>query len=143
MNALLIIAHGSRRAASNDEVRRLAGRLSGERNPVFGIVESAFLEIADPDIVRGVEHCVNRGATRVTVVPYFLSAGRHVAEDIPGELVEAADRFPGIVIESTPHIGDSEAMAALVMAAACGIVGESADKGNSPQAQETAAGVGS
>ena len=89
MHALLLIAHGSRREASNQEVRELADefeRLVGDR---FERVVPAFLELAEPDIPTGVDLCVEAGATSVTAVPYFLSAGRHVASDIPAELEKA------------------------------------------------------
>ena len=55
MQALMLIAHGSRRAASNDEVRDLAatlGRLAGRE---FDLVVPAFLELAEPGIVAGVD----------------------------------------------------------------------------------------
>jgi len=118
MNALLSIAHGSRRAASNEEIFRLAEKLGEIDDVDFDIVEPAFLEIAEPDIGTGVKRCVDKGATRVTVVPYFLSAGRHVAEDIPEVLTRASDRFPDIVIETSPHLSASEAMPGTVLATA-------------------------
>ena len=121
MKALLLIAHGSRRASSNEEVVRLAEHVSSLDGDNFDIVEPAFLEIAEPDIVAGVARCVERGATRVTVIPYFLSAGRHVVEDIPDALNRARERFPDVPIESGPHLGAAEAMPGMVLAAALGI----------------------
>ena len=50
MHALLLIAHGSRREASNQEVRELAARLERIAGDRFGRVIPAFLELAEPDI---------------------------------------------------------------------------------------------
>ena len=50
---LLIIAHGSRREASNDEVRRLADRVRALCAPGIADVEVAFLELAEPSIAEG------------------------------------------------------------------------------------------
>lgn len=121
MNALLLIAHGSRRAASNDDVRRLAERIRELDNGEFDIVVPAFLELADPDIGAGVERCVQLGATWITVMPYFLSPGRHVAEDIPEELEYAQQRFPGVRFDLRQHIGGLDLMPAMVLHAASGV----------------------
>ena len=118
MHALLLIAHGSRRAASNDEVRRLADRLRLETGSGFDLVVPAFLELAEPDIVTGVAACVESGATAITVVPYFLSAGRHVVEDIPNQLERATDRFPGTEIRVAEHVGMHSRMPGLILNAA-------------------------
>lgn len=118
MNALLLIAHGSRREASNDDVRLLADRIAELDNNEFDIVVPAFLELADPGIGAGVDRCVSIGASQVTVLPYFLSPGRHVAEDIPKELDQAQRRHPGIQFERREHLGGLDLMPAMVLAAA-------------------------
>jgi sirohydrochlorin ferrochelatase len=118
MHALLLIAHGSRRAASNQEVRELAdrvGRLAGDR---FGCVVPAFLELAEPDIPTGVDICVERGATSVTAVPYFLAAGRHVATDIPAELEKAALRHAALRIHQSDYLGQHPSVPGLLLALA-------------------------
>lgn len=105
MKALLLIAHGSRREASNDEVRALARDLQRRAAGQFDLVVPAFLELAEPSIPDGVDECVRQGASEIRVVPYFLSAGRHVATDIPGELAQAAQAHPGVRIDMSPYLG--------------------------------------
>lgn len=121
MKALLLIAHGSRREASNDEVRQLAERIRQLGPDAFDFVVPAFLEIAEPSIGGGIDRCVELGAEQVTVLPYFLCAGRHVAEDIPTELKVAQGRHPRLKLTLRPHIGAAELMAAMVLDAACGL----------------------
>ena len=48
--ALLLVAHGSRRTASNLEVAQLAGQLQASLQADFMLVKSAFLELAEPTI---------------------------------------------------------------------------------------------
>ncbi len=107
MNALLLIAHGSRRQDSNYEVRDLTNNLAQITAHKFKIVECAFLELATPSIFEGVTRCVQRGAECVTVLPYFLSAGRHVVEDIPAELEKALQEYPTLQIKVAPHLGSA------------------------------------
>ncbi len=79
INAILLIAHGSRHQPANDELVLMADRLRGQGYP---IVEPAFLELAEPEIATGGERCVSRGATRILMVPYFLAEGVHMLRDL-------------------------------------------------------------
>ena len=105
MKSLLIVAHGSRRQASNDEVRELSSRIGNITGENFHQVKAAFLELAEPSIPGGIQECINDGAKEVIVFPYFLSAGRHVAEDIPSEVDIARKSNPDIKIEIAPYLG--------------------------------------
>jgi len=88
--AVLLIAHGSRRAEANAELDTMANRLR-ERND-YPVVETAYLEIAEPTIPQGAETCVARGARRVLMLPYFLSAGSHVVDDLERYRKELAEK---------------------------------------------------
>ena len=50
MKQLLIVAHGSRRSASNDEIRVLAGKIAEYLELPAQRVQVAFLELALPSI---------------------------------------------------------------------------------------------
>lgn len=114
MKSLLLIAHGSRRAASNDEVRALATKLQVMTKD-FALVSCAFLELAEPSIPKGIEACVQQGATEIVILPYFLSAGRHVVEDIPALVAPKQQEYPELKIELRPHLGAAEALPALLL----------------------------
>ena len=118
MKALLLVAHGSRREASNQEVRALAGRLRGLSRDEFGVVDCAFLEIAEPLIPEGIERCITLGATEVVVLPYFLSAGRHVAEDIPRDVAAKQVEHPAVRIRIAPYLGAARGVVPLLLEAA-------------------------
>ena len=115
MKTLLLIAHGSRKAEANDEIVRLAQRVETLAGDDYGAVVAAFLEIAEPSIHRGIERCVELGATEIVAVPYFLAAGKHVVRDIPAELECARAGHPDVSIEISQYVGDSDAMAGLVL----------------------------
>jgi len=107
MRALLVVAHGSRRSASNDEVRKLTDELRACAGDDYAQVECAFLELAEPSIPDGIDSCVAEGATEVVILPYFLSAGRHVVTDIPEIVAGSQQRHPGVNLHIAPYLGRS------------------------------------
>lgn len=113
--SLLVVAHGSRRQASNDEVRALTERVRAVANERFAAIECAFLELAEPSIPDGLERLIDNGASQVTVLPYFLAAGRHVTEDIPEAVATTQASHPDVHIEVAPYLGTSEAMPELLL----------------------------
>jgi len=115
MKALLIVAHGSRRKESNEEVRRLANRIRENAGPAFDLVMSAFLEISSPQIDSAVADLIDEGATEIKVFPYFLSAGTHVVNDIPRIIREERDAHPGVHLEILPHMGALQGISTLIL----------------------------
>jgi sirohydrochlorin ferrochelatase len=112
---LLIVAHGSRRQASNDEVRELGERLRALCDPSIDQVEVAFLELAEPSIPDGLARCAAQGAREIIVFPYFLAAGTHVANDIPEALAAFRELHPTIQVRLASHLGASPALARTIL----------------------------
>ncbi|HYM07346.1 MAG TPA: CbiX/SirB N-terminal domain-containing protein, partial [Terriglobales bacterium] len=79
--ALVIFAHGSSVESANESVRRIAESVRQEGG--FDMVEAAFLEQGRPDLAQAVASAASRGATRVVIVPYFLTLGLHLQRDLP------------------------------------------------------------
>lgn len=111
---LLIVAHGSRRDKANLEVVELSQHLAPNIN--FDSVGVAFLELAEPSIPQAIDDAVESGASRVTLMPYFLSAGRHVEEDIPAIVDSARHKHPRVDIVLTPYLGKSNSLLDVVKA---------------------------
>lgn len=101
--AVLLIAHGSRRKAANDDLVQLAEMVRARG--VYDLVEIAYLEIAEPTIPAGGKACVAQGATRVLMAPFFLSAGSHVTEDLERYRSEMAAEHSGVRFELRPPLG--------------------------------------
>ena len=108
MKSLLLVAHGSRRAESNEEIAQLAARVAERAGEEFGVIQHAFLELAEPLIPDGIESCIAKGATSVQVVPYFLARGTHVAEDIPEQVAIKQAQYPDMDIHITDYLGTSD-----------------------------------
>lgn len=115
MKALLIVAHGSRRKESNEEVRRLANRIKENAGPAFDLVMGAFLEISSPQIDSAVADLIDEGATEIKVFPYFLSAGTHVVSDIPRLIKEEKENHPQVHFEMLPHMGALQGISTLIL----------------------------
>jgi len=101
-SALLLIAHGSRSTEANGDLHHLARALEARGH---AIVEASFLELAEPDIAEGGSRCVARGAGRVILVPYFLSAGVHVRRDLSAARAQLAERFPQVQFRLAEPLG--------------------------------------
>ena len=114
MRVLLLLAHGSRREASNDEVRALAATVAGAVAERYDRVGCAFLELAAPGIGEAIDAEAAAGADEVVLLPYFLSAGRHVAEHIPAIVDAARERHPALRLRLLPYLGASVEMPALI-----------------------------
>lgn len=114
MKSLLIVAHGSRRDASNEEVRVLATRVAEHLQLAADNVQVAFLELATPSIESALDAFFNNGVDEVSVLPYFLSSGTHVVNDVPREIAAMQEKWPDKIIKVLPHIGAAETMVSLI-----------------------------
>lgn len=112
---LLVIAHGSRRAASNEEVKTVVDRLRDVQGDRFVSIEAAFLELAEPSIEDGLALLAGRVAQHIVVMPYFLAAGSHVTQDIPEILDVFRAAHPDIRLTLKQHIGSSDGMGRLIL----------------------------
>lgn len=109
--AYVLLAHGSRRAQSNQEVQQLAARL-GEQ--LAAPVAAAFIEQCQPDLASACATLLAGGASRIRVLPYLLAAGRHLAEDIPALLADCRQRWPQLAISCSNHVGGAPLMLTLL-----------------------------
>jgi sirohydrochlorin ferrochelatase len=101
--AILLIAHGSRRAAANDDLKRIAEQIASRRPDA--VVEIAYLELAEPSISQGAAACVTRGANEVRMLPFFLSPGSHVVDDLERFRSGFESQYPGVAFILCPPLG--------------------------------------
>jgi len=102
--AVLLIDHGSRRTAANAMLEEVAALVKKRLGPE-SIVEPAHMEIAEPTIADGFARCVEQGATTVVVHPFMLAPGRHVTEDLPRLVAEAAALHQGVRFSMAAPLG--------------------------------------
>ena len=110
--AVLLMAHGSRIPDANDAVRDIAAMV--KEMTTIDIVEVSFREQHLPNIQQGIDACVEAGAARIILMPYFLYMGAHVQEDLPGEMAEAKQRYPRVEFVMGGHLGAHRKLAEIV-----------------------------
>ena|SRR5713101_3403762 len=101
--ALLLIAHGSRQNEANADLRDIVAEM--RKRGDFAVVEGAFLELAEPTIEESGARCVDQGAKRVVMAPYFLSAGVHVRQDLTAIRQKLATTFPDVDFRLAEPLG--------------------------------------
>jgi len=109
--AILLIAHGSRIGAANDDLRHVAAELLARGHPV---AVASYLELAEPGMLAGGRECVAGGADAVIMVPYFLSAGTHVTRDLTAARDALAAEFPAVRFTLADALGRHPALVAVV-----------------------------
>ncbi len=110
---LVIFAHGSRLESANQAVRAVAASVATAAG--HELVEAAFLDCVAPDLPSAVDRLVRRGAERILVLPYFLTLGRHAAEDLPHRIAEAARMYPGLPIHTAAPMGGHPALVQVLL----------------------------
>ncbi|WP_423895090.1 sirohydrochlorin chelatase [Candidatus Pelagadaptatus aseana] len=103
--ALVVIAHGSRRDSANQEFMQLVENLATDKAAQFARVAPAFLEQTSPTLLQACETVIKDGMKKIYVYPLFFNNGRHVGKDIPAQVVEAMEAFPGVEIELMDYFG--------------------------------------
>ncbi|XP_015578171.1 sirohydrochlorin ferrochelatase, chloroplastic isoform X2 [Ricinus communis] len=102
-DGLIIVDHGSRRKESNLMLNEFVNMFRDRTG--YPIVEPAHMELAEPSIKDAFGLCVQQGANRVIVSPFFLFPGRHWHQDIPSLTAEAAKEHPGVSYIVTAPLG--------------------------------------
>ncbi|KVI02459.1 hypothetical protein Ccrd_019235 [Cynara cardunculus var. scolymus] len=102
-DGVIIVDHGSRRKESNLMLNEFVAMFAEKTG--HSIVEPAHMELAKPSIQDAFHSCVQQGANRVIISPFFLFPGRHWHQDIPSLSAEAAKDFPGVSYMITAPLG--------------------------------------
>lgn len=108
---ILLVGHGSREKAGNDEIETFTERWRAQ-HPAWRI-ELCFIEFAEVEVEEGLARAA-RGAQRVLVVPLILNAAGHVKMEIPAHIARARQRFAGVRFDYAPHLGVCEPILAIL-----------------------------
>jgi len=113
---ILLIGHGSpKKEANNIEV--VAKLLHQAVHPYCTdeCVKVAYLQFVEPDLMTAIKECVDEGAKRIIVHPFFLSSGMHVTKDIPEIIEEAKDRYDSTKFFYSEPLGVHEKLVHVVL----------------------------
>ena len=121
MTGIAVFAHGSSVESANEAVR-IVVREMARRMPAGQLIETTFLEGGQPSLSGGVERLLAEGATRIVVVPYFLTVGLHLKRDLPALIAQLREAHPELtdVVVTEPldgHPALAEILAARAAAA--------------------------
>jgi sirohydrochlorin ferrochelatase len=106
-SGIVIFAHGSSVPSANEAVRIVAAEAAAAG--AFECVETAFLE-AHPSLAEAVSRLAAAGATRILVVPYFLTLGIHLQRDLPAIVEQLAQTHQNVEIRVTPPLDGHPAL---------------------------------
>lgn len=112
--ALLIMAHGSRAEAANDEFRLLVEQVAEQRHDYVAVLP-CFLELARPSLMDALQQIEHQPVETVQVYPLFFNKGKHVSRDIPDQVEEARQRHPHLRIELLEYFGNAGGLVSLVL----------------------------
>lgn len=99
---ILLIGHGSRESAGNEEILRFAAAWR-TRHPDWRI-EACFIEHAEVLLDAGLDNAAN-GSRQVIAVPLIINAAGHVKMDIPQAIEAARMRHPDVEFICVPPLG--------------------------------------
>ncbi|MCX7258119.1 MAG: sirohydrochlorin chelatase [Polaromonas sp.] len=108
---ILLVGHGSREAAGNDEILAFAQQWR-QRQPGWAI-EVCFIEFSEITMSEGLRRAAARSA-RVIVVPLILNAAGHVKMDIPQAIDAARLKFPLVQFLYTPQLSACDQLLSVV-----------------------------
>ncbi|AKJ27225.1 sirohydrochlorin chelatase [Caldimonas brevitalea] len=108
---LLLVGHGSREAAGNDDVRRFVATWQAAR-PGWRI-ELCFIEFGEPGLHAGLRAAAE-GSREVLVLPLVLNAAGHVKMEIPEAIEHARSDCPAVQFAYGPHLGACDPILAIL-----------------------------
>ncbi len=111
--AVIIVGHGSKSAGADEAIKRVASELA--QTGGFHRVQYAFLQYTASEPGSVVRQCIEAGAERIVLVPFFLQPGTHVIRDIPQLVEEARKNHPGTLFQVTDYAGNHSLMARIVL----------------------------
>ncbi len=115
MEALIVVAHGSKLESSNNEIKVIVSKIKENLKDNDLHVFYAFLELAEPSIFISINKAITQGCKVIKIFPYFLAAGKHVKEDIPTEIKKFKKRYPEIEFILLAHIGECKGIENLIL----------------------------
>ncbi|WP_267384440.1 sirohydrochlorin chelatase [Cyanobacterium sp. uoEpiScrs1] len=102
---LLIIGHGTRDIDGKQTFLNFVNiyQTLDTSRPVI----PCFLELTEPLIQEGIDHCVTEGFKEITALPFLLFSARHIKFDVTNALDRAKERYPFLKFHYGRHLGNT------------------------------------
>ena len=129
-SALILLAHGSRHNHVTHALRDITDAVARESriNGRFG-VHMAFLDHAEPDLVRVSARLSELGYDRAVVVPLLFTDAFHSRVDVPAQVKEAQD-VSGLSMSIARGLGTGDDLAAVLEQRFSRLVSEESNVGS-------------
>jgi sirohydrochlorin ferrochelatase len=111
-SGIVIFAHGSSVPSANEAVKVVSAAFAAAG--AFDCVETAFLE-ASPNLAEAVARLAGAGATRILVVPYFLTLGIHLQRDLPALVEQLSQAHQNLEIRISPPLDGHPALGQVLL----------------------------
>jgi sirohydrochlorin ferrochelatase len=110
--AVILMGHGSRVPEASRSMERVAEALrsSGEHE----MVVICHMSRGGPFFPEALKKCVDGGAVKIVLIPYFLHMGLHMRLDVPEMMREEAGRYPTVKVVFGKSLGYDERLVDLV-----------------------------
>ncbi|UOO37901.1 CbiX/SirB N-terminal domain-containing protein [Oscillospiraceae bacterium CM] len=112
MTGILLLAHGSREGDTEKTMAQITSFV--KEILVSDMIEEAYLQFRDKNLEAGIKNLIDKGADNIVVIPYFLFAGIHIKEDIPGEIAALNEKYPHVKMTMGSTLGTDRRLAEIV-----------------------------
>jgi sirohydrochlorin ferrochelatase len=119
MTGYIVFAHGSSVEPANEAVRKVAREAAARGR--WTLFETAFLGGGRPTLKEAVDRLVSKGASDITVIPYFLTTGIHLDRDLPELIGQIRAEHRGVNVVTTAPLDGHPGLLEAVLDRAMGI----------------------
>ncbi len=100
---LILIAHGSRDPRWRESVEKLTESLQADLGPDG--VRLAYMQFATPTLMDVASEAIQSGATKIRVLPLFLTGDGHLVRDIQPLVDQLRKAHPSVEVTLLPSVG--------------------------------------
>lgn len=109
---LVLYAHGSEDPRWREPFEQLTADL--QRDAGAENVRLAYMEFVPPTLHDVAAQAARDGVQRLSVLPLFMAAGAHLANDLPQQAAAVRSGFAGLEVEVLPPVGEDSRLVALL-----------------------------
>ena len=99
---LILLAHGSRDSNWCDTFE---GGLKVINSYLHNGASLAYMEMAQPSLEHVIASHYSNGVRKISILPLFFAAGRHLLHDVPAQIEKLHEEFDGLEIALLDAVG--------------------------------------
>lgn len=110
---LIVLGHGSRAPEATQTLAEITAMVAAKTE--YEQVAYASLQLSEPGLPAVVEEMVGLGIREILVLPFLIAVGQHLKEDIPAELAQLAEKYPGLQYKLAGPLGADPRLAEVLL----------------------------